>query len=163
ADSKVISGQVIHPLDWVPDMTEPQGGHLEPYPYPCDRVDDLYAQTGQWVGISSSEYTDWGQAGTPDGQQMVSAALNPCFIQHSQRGGIVSPHFHPLSPKDGKYGDSDPGFVPVTADEILHPGPIHDNWLKLLDAAAAGLKELQMNDVVVLWRPMHARDAGWWW
>ena len=35
--------------------------------------------------------------------------------------------------------------------------------MKVLYDAAAGLRELRDNDVVVLWRPMHARNAEWWW
>jgi len=167
SDNKVISGQVLHPLNWTPEGSEyvPEPGHLAPYYAPCDRVDDIHAQTGYWVGISSSEYTDWEQSFySPGAQRMVDGLVNPCFVAHNQRGGIVSPHFHPMNPKDGTYFPSDPGAQgPVTAAEILGPGPIHDNWMAILDRAALGLLELKNNDVVVLWRPMHARDAGWWW
>jgi hypothetical protein len=51
----------------------------------------------------------------------------------------------------------------VTADLLLNPGPVHDKWIKVLYDAAAGLRELRVNGIVVLWRPMHARNAGWWW
>ena len=49
------------------------------------------------------------------------------------------------------------------ADELLNPGLIHDNWMRLLNDAAAGLRELRDNNVVVLWRPMHGNNLAWWW
>jgi mannan endo-1,4-beta-mannosidase len=125
-------------------------GALNPDRY--NRIQEIHDRFGYWVGIAGAEYTDWTN------NYIMSKELNPILIEHSKKGGIVSLHFHPVSPVDGKYYE--PG---VTADLLLNPGPVHDRWMKVLYDAAAGLRELRDNDVVVLWRPMHARNAGWWW
>ena len=151
ADRKVISGQVMHPLEQLPDGSRVI--NWDGY----DRVRWIHDQTGYWVGIAGAEYTDWGTADGTQNQQILSAAVNPGLIEHSNKGGIAEIHFHPLSPKNGTYDDV------VTADELLDPGPVHENWMRLLSESAAGLAELRDNDVVVLWRPFHGSDLSWWW
>jgi hypothetical protein len=125
------------------------------------------------VGIAGAEYTDWWP-----GNGIMAWALNRSLIEHSAKGGIVQLHFHPrnpVAPKIGQPGEGSggdwtgwwgpsSGGAQVTADLVLNPGPVHDGWMRVLDDAAAGLRELRDNGVVVLWRPMHARDgASWWW
>jgi len=153
-DKRVISGQTLHVFKTGSFYKEGEGRrwngsmNLDPY----DRIREIHDRFGYWVGIAGAEYTDWTSS------YIMSKELNPTLIEHSRRGGIVSLHFHPVSPVDGKYYG--PG---VTADLLLNPGPVHDKWMKVLHDAAVGLRELRDNDVVVLWRPMHARNAEWWW
>ena len=157
-DHKVISGQVLRTLDFNPNYPAGDPRHSLPYPDVYDRIRMIHEQTGHWVGIVGAEYSDWGKAYRTQNQRILSAELNPHLIAHSQRGGIVELHWHPSSPKDGT---TEP--VPHDADELLNPGQIHDNWMRRLNDAAAGLRELRDNDVVVLWRPMHGNNLGWWW
>ncbi len=52
----------------------------------------------------------------------------------------------------------------VDLEKLLTPGnETHDRWMKELDTIAAGLKELQDANVVVLWRPFHEMNGGWFW
>ncbi len=150
----MISGQTLHVFNTGVFYTDGGrvywNGSLNPDRY--NRIQEIHDRFGYWVGIAGAEYTDWTN------NYIMSKELNPILIEHSRKGGIVSLHFHPVSPVDGKYYE--PG---VTADLLLNPGPVHDRWMKVLYDAAAGLRELRDNDVVVLWRPMHARNAGWWW
>jgi len=158
-DHKVISGQVLRTLDHNPDYGE-DPRRLPPYPDVYDRIRMIHDQTGYWVGIAGAEYSDWSKFyGTQD-QRILSSELNPHLIAHSRRGGIVVLHWHPLSPKNGTSSTAD---IRHDADELLKPGQIHDNWMRRLNDAAAGLRELRDNDVVVLWRPMHGNNLAWWW
>jgi mannan endo-1,4-beta-mannosidase len=153
-DKRVISGQTLHVFNTGAFYTDGVrvywNGSLNPDRY--NRIQEIHDRFGYWVGIAGAEYTDWTN------NYIMSKELNPILIEHSRKGGIVSLHFHPVSPVDGKYYEAG-----VTADLLLNPGPVHDRWMKVLYDAAAGLRELRDNDVVVLWRPMHARNAGWWW
>ena len=153
-DKRVISGQTLHVFNTGAFYTDGVrvywNGSLNPDRY--NRIQEIHDRFGYWVGIAGAEYTDCTN------NYIMSKELNPILIEHSRKGGIVSLDFHPVSPIDGKYYE--PG---VTADLLLNPGPVHDRWMKVLYDAAAGLRELRDNDVVVLWRPMHARNAGWWW
>ena len=153
-DKRVISGQTLHVFNtgafYTDGVRAYWNGSLNPDRY--NRIQEIHDRFGYWVGIAGAEYTNWSD------NFIMSKELNPILIEHSRKGGIVSLHFHPASPVDGKYYE--PG---VTADLLLNPGPVHDRWMKVLYDAAAGLRELRENDVVVLWRPMHARNAEWWW
>jgi glycosyl hydrolase family 26 len=162
-DHKVISGQVLRTLDHDPNYPADaeELSRLFPYPDVYDRIRMIHDQTGYWVGIAGAEYSDWGNAARTQNQRILSSELNPHLIAHSQRGGIVMLHWHPWSPKTGLSGTTE--VIHHDADELLNPGPIHDNWMRLLNDAAAGLRELRDNNVVVLWRPMHGNNLGWWW
>ena len=48
--------------------------------------------------------------------------------------------------------------------ELLEPDTAtHQRWLQELDLLADGLRELRDADVVVLWRPFHEMNGGWFW
>src|SRR5262245_37315584 len=143
-DHKVISGQVLRTLDHDPNYPSVVAGlsrfSFSPYPDVYDRIRMIHDQTGYWVGIAGAEYSDWGNADGTQNQRILSSELNPHLIAHSQRGGIVMLHWHPWSPKTGLSGNTE--VIHHDADELLNPGPIHDNWMRLLNDAAAGLREL---------------------
>src|SRR5262249_53680728 len=92
-DHKVISGQVIRPLDMDPS---PGQGIYWVHPNVYDRIQMIHDKCGTWVGIAGAEYTDWSKAWATQNQRILSAELNPSLIAHSKRGGIVELHFHPL-------------------------------------------------------------------
>ena len=49
-------------------------------------------------------------------------------------------------------------------EDLLKPdSETHTRWMQELDLMAAGLKELQEAGVVVLWRPFHEMNGGWFW
>ena len=83
-------------------------------------------------------------------------------IEYARQGGLVtiSAHlYNPANPKGGGLRDQGADFK-----KILTPGnETHDRWMKELDIMAAGLKELQDAGVVVLWRPFHEMNGGWFW
>jgi mannan endo-1,4-beta-mannosidase len=169
SEKKVLSGQSLHVFNGGGWKFLHAGGDVNARI--DDRVTAIFTMTGKWVAIMGAEYSDWwpksqnllawqvmGQYPLPNGD-----TLNQALIRHATRGGIVELHYHPRSPKTGDWWGPDRGGAAVTAEEVLQPGPVHDNWMQHLEAAAAGLRELREHGVIVLWRPMHARDSGWWW
>src|SRR5262245_47542502 len=141
-DHKIISSQVLRTLDHDPKYPPVVAGlsRLSPYPDVYDRIRIVNDQTGYWVGIAGAEYSDWGNAAPTQNQRILSSELNPHLIVHSQRGGIVMLHWHAWSRKTGLSGTTQAEDIRHDADELLNPGPIHDNWMRLLnDAAATGL------------------------
>ena len=167
-DRRVMSGQVLRIMTSGPTRSDPTAPVVY-NPNPYSHIQDIYNKYGIWVAIAGAEYTDWwnGTAGVLINHQIQGKILwrqiNPALIQHSKNGGIAEIHFHPMSPRNGAGGDADE--IGLTADDLLNPGWIHDNWIRYLDEVATGLKQLRDNDVVVIWRPMHGRDSGnsWWW
>ncbi len=52
----------------------------------------------------------------------------------------------------------------MNLETLLDPGTeTHKRWMRELDTLAAGLAELQRENVVVLWRPFHEVNGDWFW
>lgn len=77
------------------------------------------------------------------------------------KNGIVAVSMHPPSP----FRNSDCNDVrPANWDDLYVPGYIvQKRWQRTLDRVADTLLELQEAGVVVLWRPFHEMNGGWFW
>ena len=119
-------------------------------------ADQINEQTGQWPALVGADYADF-QNGS-----LTSKAPNQAAIQYWKEGGLVtiSAHlYNPANPKGG--GLRDQG---VDLNDLLAPeGDTHTRWMQELDLIAAGLQELKDAGVVVLWRPFHEMNGGWFW
>ena len=114
--------------------------------------------TGQWPAMMGLDYCSWAH-GEPEIDVRPPNTLARAYWRD---GGLVTLSWHaanPASPKGG--GLRDKG---VKIGELLAAGtPTHERWMKSLDRIAAGLQELQAAGVVVLWRPLHEMNGGWFW
>ncbi len=114
--------------------------------------------TGQWPAMIGLDYCAWDA-----GQATIDTAPPNQLAQNYWRaGGLVTISWHapnPANPK-GFGGLNDKG---VNLQDLLKPGATHDRWMKSLDEVAAGLQQLQQSGVVVIWRPLHEMNGGWFW
>ncbi len=119
-------------------------------------MDRIHEQTGQWPALMGTDYVDY-QTGS-----LTCKAPNEAAIQCWKQGGLVtlSTHlYNPANPKGG--GQRDQG---VDLNALLAPdGETHTRWMQELDLIAAGLQQLKDAGVVVLWRPFHEMNGGWFW
>ena len=121
-----------------------------------DRCEEAYKKTGHWPALIGLDYAEFRTGG------LDYHVVNRLAIDYARHGGLVtiSAHlYNPANPKGG--GLRDKG---VDLETLLTPGhETHRRWLGELDTIAAGLKELQDAGVVVLWRPFHEVNGGWFW
>ena len=119
-------------------------------------ADEIHDRTGQWPALVGADYADF-QHGS-----LTFKAPNQAAIQYWNQGGLVtiSAHlYNPANPKGG--GLRDHG---ADLESLLAPnGDPHARWMQELDLIAAGLQELKDAGVVVLWRPFHEMNGGWFW
>ena len=119
-------------------------------------MDEIHEQTGQWPALMGADYADFSNG------SLTYKAPNQAAIQYWNDGGLVtiSAHlYNPANPKGG--GLRDQG---VDLNDLLAPdGETHTRWMQELDIIAAGLQELKDAGVVVLWRPFHEMNGGWFW
>ena len=102
------------------------------------------------------DYADLGRGG------LTTRVPNQIALDYWKQGGFVTVMTHmynPANPKGG--GLRDRG---VDLADLLKPGTdTNARWIKELDLMAGGLKELKDAGVVVLWRPFHEMNGGWFW
>ena len=117
---------------------------------------EAFAKTGHWPAMIGVDYVDAGKG------SISTKAVNRLAIDYAHQGGLVTLSAHlpnPANPRGG--GLRDQG---VNIKELLEPGTVtHQRWMQELDLLADGLSELRDADVVVLWRPFHEMNGGWFW
>jgi mannan endo-1,4-beta-mannosidase len=145
ADKRLLSGQFCSSG---PDATAT----------PCR---EIHEKTGHWPAMIGLDYADFSK-GAKGAHGLEHKTVNRVAIEYARQGGLVTISAHlcnPANPKGG--GLRDQG---VDLKRLLEPGgDVHARWMKQLDALAAGLEELQTAGVVVLWRPLHEMNGGWFW
>lgn len=84
-------------------------------------------------------------------------------IAHAKKYGyILTLHWHWFF--DGDSAWKDQRKTPVNVEKVVTPGTReHEILLKELSEAADVLEKLQDAGIVVLWRPLHEIDGGWFW
>ncbi len=139
---RVISGQNLGHANFEPRKTYQQN------------VGRLAAKTGRLPVILA---VDYGYDAFPSG----FTATNRLLEAHSRRRGLVSVSMHPPNP----WHRSDSHDLRVHDLRRLLEGDqaAHRAWLATLDHVADGLAELRDAGVVVLWRPLHEMNGGWFW
>jgi len=119
-------------------------------------LSEIHDKTGHWPGLLGVDYADFGKGG------LDCRAPNQAVIEYWKQGGLVTVSAHlynPANPKGGGLRDKD-----MDIQALLTPGTeTYTRWMKELDELAAGLGELKAAGVVVLWRPFHEMNGGWFW
>ncbi|MEI7807557.1 MAG: glycosyl hydrolase [Verrucomicrobiota bacterium] len=140
ADKRIVSGQ----------FTEfGNGAKLQ-------LMEQIHEKTGHWPAIIGVDYADFGKG------SLTFKIPNAACMEYAKQGGLVTVSAHlynPANPKGG--GLRDKGVDLAT---LLQPGTdTHQRWMRELDLLAGGLQELKDAGVVVLWRPFHEMNGGWFW
>ena len=119
-------------------------------------MERVHEKTGHWPALVGVDYADF-----PRGS-LTTKVPNQVAINYWKQGGLVTVMAHmynPANPKDG--GLRDKGVI--LADLLKEDTDTHKRWMQQLDLAADGLLELKRAGVVVLWRPFHEMNGGWFW
>jgi mannan endo-1,4-beta-mannosidase len=119
-------------------------------------LNEIHQRTGKWPALMGVDYADFGKGG------LAFAAPNRAAIEYANAGGLVTVSAHLYNPANTNGGGLRDKNVDLSA--LLAPGTdTHRRWLKELGLLAAGLEELKRAEVVVLWRPFHEMNGGWFW
>ena len=115
----------------------------------------LHDQTDKWVAMIGSDYTK-----TAD-RAIVTDVVNQVLIDYWNNGGLVTMTWSAGNPLGGTVRENKER---VSINELLTPGTaVNKVWMTELDTIAGGLQELRDAGVVVLWRPFHEMNGGWFW
>jgi mannan endo-1,4-beta-mannosidase len=119
-------------------------------------MERIHEKTGHWPALIGVDYADFSRG------SLTTKAPNQVAIEYWKQGGLVSVMAHmynPANPKGGGLRDTG-----VNLGELLDEGTeTNRRWREQLDLMAGGLQELKAAGVVVLWRPFHEMNGGWFW
>jgi mannan endo-1,4-beta-mannosidase len=151
---------VLHFLETLPPKDDKRliSGQFTNYGSNATLADceDAFRKTGHWPAMIGLDYAEFSTGG------LHTANVNRLAIDYARKGGLVtiSAHlYNPANPRGG--GLRDRG---VDLNTLLTPGhETHRRWMRELDTLADGLVELRDARVIVLWRPFHEMNGGWFW
>lgn len=118
----------------------------------------IHEATGRWPVMIGLDYCGWRQGDKPDMAHIDVRQPNQLAREYWQAGGLVNLSWHAPNPSGASLKTNN-----IKLADVLKPGPLHDAWLASLDTVATGLQELQAAGVVVIWRPLHEMNGGWFW
>ena len=129
----------------------------------CTSQDRLFAQTSKRTSVLGLELMN-AIAYPPYASYLTDRALT-----QTAAGGLVTMSWHERNPVEvcqrGEFFEC--AKKPMTADTlraVLTKGtPEHKLWLADVDAVAKVLDNLRKRGVVVLFRPYHEMNGGWFW
>jgi mannan endo-1,4-beta-mannosidase len=104
------------------------------------------------------DYCAWIPGAPPDMAGIDTRPPNALAKEYWRAGGLVNLSWHAPNPSGLSLKQKG-----VKLADLLVPGPQHDRWMASLDLIAAGLADLQDAGVVVIWRPLHEMNGGWFW
>jgi mannan endo-1,4-beta-mannosidase len=119
-------------------------------------MEEVHERTGRWPAMIGVDYADFPTGG------LTHRAPNQASIEYAKLGGIVhvSAHlYNPANTNRGGLRDKGVDFASLLDTN----SPTHARWMKQLDELVAGLQELEDAGLVVLWRPFHEMNGGWFW
>ena len=115
--------------------------------------------TGQWPAMIGLDYCAFVEGEATIGTKPVNALAT----EYWRAGGLVNLSWHAPNPgKPHGGGLKEKGHVKL-AELLVAGSPANLRWLQALDEVAAGLQELQAAGVIVIWRPLHEMNGGWFW
>jgi mannan endo-1,4-beta-mannosidase len=137
---RVLSGQF---LNFAPNAT-------------LDLPKAIHEASGKWPAYIGVDYMNFKRQGVD------CDAANQTAIEYWKQGGLVQIEAHLPDPTNPNGGGLNDKGVDITS--LLKDGsPANVAWLRELDQVAAGLRQLDDAGVVVLWRPFHEMNGGWFW
>lgn len=122
-------------------------------------VSSLQLRTGKWLGLIGVDFSTID----PNYRYPLDySKVTPTLVDHWNRGGLVTVMYSARNPWTWKSANDRSVMAPMS-DVVRSGTTANINWLVQLDSVAAGLKVLRDAGVVVLFRPLHEINGGWFW
>ncbi len=114
--------------------------------------DYIFEKTGKYPAIRGLDYMNDDFAG-----------VNRRAKEWHDRGGIVTICWHCGCDFSGSWNESMKTEIKDWDKALTEGTPEYETLIKGMDKGAEALKELQEQNIPVLWRPFHELDGAWFW
>ncbi|MGQ9607097.1 MAG: glycosyl hydrolase [Thermogutta sp.] len=115
-------------------------------------IKPIYDHTGKWLALAASDFIWWNSENAGGNVEALT--------EWWKAGGLVMLSWHisnPADPAAGYKGSCD-------IERALTEGTdVNRRYMNSLNKGAEWLLRLQEQGVVVLWRPFHEMNQGFWW
>lgn len=118
----------------------------------------IQSKTGRYPGILAIDYYDLTQ------RRAYTDHTNDAIITHWEDGGLSMISIHMINPQTWPTNNGTWTSGTVRDKRIDLSTIINDTiFNEELETIAAGIKELQDRGVIVMFRPFHEMNGGWFW
>ncbi len=137
------------------------------YPSKIDGYSRMIAEEQKaWPAIFGQDF-GFSPRGTLDDYTLRQEIINTCIEQH-KAGAIITLMWHAVRPVEDEpvtFKESVQGELTDRQwKDLVTPGTeIHERWKAQVDVVAWHLRQLQDENIPVLWRPYHEMNGGWFW
>lgn len=149
-NNQIISGQYVRGQNY---------GYLE--------TDHLYNLTGKYPAMIGYDFL-YNVTNAADLAKWRSFIVDHA-TDYWKKGGLVTLSWHETNPLDttadaGGWNSVISSMSQADFDLLTTPGTaLYNKWLAHIDTMADYLRSLRDQGVVVLWRPYHEMNIGFWW
>ncbi|UKS26946.1 glycoside hydrolase family 26 protein [Paenibacillus sp. HWE-109] len=150
ANNQIISGQYVRGQNY---------GYME--------TDHIYNLTGKYPAMIGFDFY-YNVTDASDLSHWRSFVVDHA-TEYWKKGGLVTISWHETNPLDtiadaGGWNSVNSSMSQADFNSLTTPGtPLYNKWLAHIDTMAGYLKSLRDQGVVVLWRPYHEMNIGFWW
>ncbi len=130
---------------------------------PDNMFDLVKDETGKYPGFYSGDFR-YGKD-LENRRRLVVDEMKEKWHQDKVICSLMWHSTRPLDPEtEGWSNVQSDGLTADETEKLLTPGTAwHTAWMGKLDGIAEYLKELQDENIPILWRPFHEMNGGWFW
>lgn len=124
--------------------------------------------TGEWPGLWGSDFSFTDPNYTIDQLQQARRRMIEVAKDQANSGSLITLTYHMVTPKleenQGWENVQQARLTMEEYEELVTPGTdLYNNWKRNMDRVIPFLKELEDEDIVVIWRPYHEMNGLFWW
>ena len=124
-----------------------------------EEITAAYDSSGQWVGMLGADYYANFQDSVPAPKCQYKLA-NDVIDSYYEKNGLVNLSVHFINPQTGGSAwDNHIDFDSL----LISDSRIQKNFLTEIDSVVIGLEKLQETGVMIMFRPFHEMNGGWFW
>ncbi|MCC6354337.1 MAG: hypothetical protein IT577_10650 [Verrucomicrobiae bacterium] len=167
ASASASTRAVLQYLASLPQRTEKKllsGQFVSGYPeVTLATVEKIHKETGEWVALLGFDYYAPKSArlvGLEERKPARWEVVNPLIKAHWKEGGLATINLHMTNPWTGNNAWDKTGDLAELMTADTGASRFYRRQLAMI---ADGLDDLQKAGVVVLFRPFHEINGGWFW